>query len=90
MAQNTKAKNVSSEHEKLIKESVDEWIEDPKKISLLKITACYHAKDGDRYRVDAYVTSRPDDESVSRSKITNSYFVKIASGKVINLTRASL
>jgi hypothetical protein len=82
MAQNTKAKNVPADHERLITDAVRDWTIELNNVNLTKITACY----ADRYRVDVYTRTYVDGSTISRNKIEASYFVKVNDGVVTDLT----
>ena len=74
----TKTKKDSRTDEQII----EDWIGHVDKLNHIRSTNVYR----NRYRVDVFTYYRLNDELYNRTKISQSYFVAVIDGEVINLT----
>ena len=74
----TKTKKDSRTDEQII----EDWVGHVENLNHIRCTNVYN----NRFRVDVFTLYRLEDELYNRTKISQSYFVAVIDGEVINLT----
>ena len=64
-------------------EVIEDWVGYVPKLNRIRCTNVYD----NRYRVDVFTYYKFDDDLYNRTKISQSYFVCVTDGEVINLTQ---
>jgi hypothetical protein len=64
-------------------EIIEDWIGYVKNLNHIRHTNVYN----NRYRVDVFTYYKLEDDLYNRTKITQSYFVAVIDGEVMNLTQ---
>ena len=62
---------------------IEDWVGHVPKLNKIRCTNVY----GNRYRVDAFVYYKLDNDLYDRTRISQSYFVAVVDGEVMNLTQ---
>ncbi|MCP4121097.1 MAG: hypothetical protein GY751_05035 [Bacteroidetes bacterium] len=62
---------------------IEDWVGHVPKLNKVRCTNVY----GNRYRVDVFVYYKLDNDLYDRTRISQSYFVAVADGEVMNLTQ---
>ena len=62
---------------------IEDWVGYVEKLNHIRCTNVYR----NRYRVDVFTYYRLGDELYDRTKISQSYFVAVVDGEVMNLTQ---
>jgi hypothetical protein len=62
---------------------IEDWVGYVEKLNHIRCTNVYR----NRYRVDVFTYYKLEDDLYNRTKITQSYFVAVVDGEVMNLTQ---
>jgi len=62
---------------------IEDWVGYVEKLNHIRCTNVYR----NRYRVDVFTYYKLEDDLYNRTKITQSYFVAVIDGEVMNLTQ---
>ena len=62
---------------------IEDWVGFVPKLNKVRCTGIHN----DRYRVDVFTYYKMDEDLYDRTKISQSYFVAVVEGEVVNLTQ---
>lgn len=78
-----KAKTKTKKDSRTDEQIIEDWIGHVDKLNHIRCTNVYR----NRYRVDIFTYYKLDNDLYNRTKITQSYFVAVVDGEVMNLTQ---